>query len=46
MVAPFTGQHGWFGLNRSPKPVIVVVELAGYYGQFSKVEPPPEPAGK
>ena len=42
MVAPFTGEHGWYWLNLSEKPVTIVVELAGYYSQFGKFgEPPP-----
>ena len=44
MVAPFNGRHGWYWLNLSDKPVTVVVELAGYYGDFSRQgEPPPAP---
>ena len=46
MVAPFTGHHGWYWLNLSEKPVTIIVELAGYYGQFGKMGPPPQPAGK
>jgi hypothetical protein len=42
MVAPFTGEHGWYWLNLSEKPVTIVVELAGYYSKFGKYgEPPP-----
>jgi hypothetical protein len=36
MVAPFTGEHGWFWLNLSEKPVTIVVELAGYYSKFGR----------
>ncbi len=43
MVAPFNGHHGWYWLNLSEKPVTVVVELAGYYSDFSRQGEPPPP---
>jgi hypothetical protein len=36
MVSPFTGEHGWYWLNLSEKPVTIVVELAGYYSKFGR----------
>ena len=36
MIAPFTGDHGWYWLNLSDKPVTIIVELAGYYEKFSR----------
>lgn len=43
MVAPFNGHHGWYWLNLSEKPVTIVVELAGYYRNFSRQGEPPAP---
>jgi hypothetical protein len=43
MIAPFTGEHGWYWLNLSDKPVTIVVELAGYYDKFGKYGEPPAP---
>ena len=44
MVAPFNGRHGWYWLNLSDKPVTIVVELAGYFGDFGREgEPRPSP---
>jgi hypothetical protein len=31
LVAPFTGEHGWFWLNVSDKPVILTLTVSGYY---------------
>jgi hypothetical protein len=31
LVAPFTGEHGWFWLNISDKPVTITLTLSGYY---------------
>jgi hypothetical protein len=42
MVAPFTGNHGWYWLNLSDKPVTIVVELAGYYTNFGRYGDLPE----
>lgn len=41
MVAPFKGNHGWYWLNLSEKPVTIVVELAGYYRDFTRQGEPP-----
>lgn len=37
MVAPFTGNHGWYWLNLGDKPITIEVELSGYYTDFSRV---------
>lgn len=31
LVAPFSGEHGWFWLNISEQPVTITLELTGYY---------------
>jgi hypothetical protein len=31
LVAPFTGEHGWYWLNISEQPVDVVLNVSGYY---------------
>jgi hypothetical protein len=31
LVAPFTGEHGWFWLNVSDKPVTITLTVTGYY---------------
>jgi hypothetical protein len=31
LVAPFAGEHGWFWLNISDKPVTVTLTVTGYY---------------
>lgn len=31
LVAPFTGEHGWYWLNVSEQPVDVVLNVSGYY---------------
>lgn len=31
LVAPFTGEHGWYWLNISDGPVDVVLKVSGYY---------------
>lgn len=31
LVAPFTGEHGWFWLNISDKPVTITLTVTGYY---------------
>ena len=41
MVAPFTGEHGWYWLNLSAQPVTIIVELAGYYRDFGRYGDPP-----
>lgn len=31
LVAPFEGEHGWFWLNISEQPVVITLNLSGYY---------------
>lgn len=31
LVAPFSGEHGWFWLNISDKPVTITLTVTGYY---------------
>lgn len=31
LVAPFNGEHGWFWLNLSTKPVTITLTVTGYY---------------
>jgi len=37
-VAPFTGRHGWYWQNISGETVTIVVELAGHYARFDRVD--------
>jgi hypothetical protein len=37
-VAPFTGRHGWYWQNVSGDPVTIVVELAGRFASFDRVD--------
>jgi len=34
LVAPFTGEHGWFWLNISDKPVTITLTVTGYYNDI------------
>ena len=34
LVAPFSGEHGWFWLNISEQPVTIKLEFAGYHRQM------------
>jgi len=34
MVAPFSGEHGWYWLNVSERPVDVVLNVSGYYADL------------
>jgi len=43
MVAPFNGNHGWYWLNLTDKPITIVVELAGYYRDFGLQGQPKSP---
>jgi hypothetical protein len=31
LVAPFTGEHGWYWVNVSEQPVIITLDVSGYY---------------
>ena len=33
LTAPFTGEHGWYWLNYNEYPVIITLELSGYYDE-------------
>jgi hypothetical protein len=37
VVAPFSGHHGWYFVNLTGDPVIIDVELVGYYSGFGPV---------
>lgn len=34
LVAPFKGEHGWFWLNLSDKPVTITLTVTGYYNDI------------
>lgn len=34
LVAPFTGEHGWFWLNISETPVTITLTFSGYYDDY------------
>lgn len=34
LVAPFTGEHGWYWLNISERPVDIVLNVSGYYSDL------------
>lgn len=34
LVAPFTGEHGWYWLNISEGPIDVVLNVSGYYSDL------------
>ena len=34
IIAPFTGNHGWYWVNRNPDPVSIHIEVSGFYNQF------------
>jgi hypothetical protein len=34
LVAPFAGEHGWYWLNISEQPVVITLNLSGYYSDF------------
>lgn len=34
LVAPFAGEHGWFWLNISEKPVTITLQISGYYNEI------------
>jgi hypothetical protein len=37
VVAPFSGHHGWYFVNLTGDPIIIDVELVGYYSGFGPV---------
>jgi hypothetical protein len=34
LVAPFSGEHGWFWLNISDKPVTITLKVTGYFNEM------------
>jgi hypothetical protein len=34
LVAPFSGEHGWYWLNISEQPVEIVLNINGYYADI------------
>jgi len=38
IVAAYSGQHGWFWLNISDKPVTVVLKVAGFYDDLIEID--------
>ena len=34
VVAPFSGEHGWYWLNISEKPVTIKLTVTGYYDKM------------
>jgi len=36
-VAPFTGNHGWYFRNLSSKPIVITMEVSGYYSKLGRV---------
>jgi hypothetical protein len=34
LVAPFSGEHGWYWLNVSDKPVTIKLTVSGYYDKM------------
>ena len=40
ITAPYTGNHGWYWLNRTAEPVIVTLEVQGYYSVIKETRAP------
>lgn len=38
IVAPYSGQHGWFWLNLEAAPLTITLEVAGFYDDVVRVE--------
>jgi len=38
IVAPYQGEHGWYWLNISEKPVTVKLKVAGYYSEIKEID--------
>lgn len=38
IIAPYSGQHGWFWLNTEDKAVTVKLTVAGYYNELVRIE--------
>jgi hypothetical protein len=37
-MAAFTGQHGWFWLNLSQGPVVIELNVSGFYDKIVEIE--------
>ena len=37
LVAPFTGNHGWYWLNIEEEPITITLEVHGYYDQVQEI---------
>ena len=42
LIAPFTGDHGWYWLNISDHPVTVKLTVSGYYTWIGKIGEQPQ----
>ena len=38
IVAPYTGQHGWFWLNIADGPTTVTLEVSGFYDEIIEID--------
>lgn len=38
IVAAYTGQHGWFWLNLEDKPIMITLEVAGFFDKIIEID--------
>lgn len=38
IIAPYSGQHGWYWLNLEANPVAITLEVAGFYEDIIKID--------
>ncbi len=38
IVAPYSGQHGWYWINLEGKPMTITLEVAGFYDEIAKID--------
>ena len=38
IIAPYTGEHGWFWLNLEADPITITLETAGFYERIIKID--------
>ncbi|MEM9404386.1 MAG: hypothetical protein AAGA44_18095 [Pseudomonadota bacterium] len=38
IIAPYSGQHGWFWLNLEADPITITLETAGFYERIIEIE--------
>lgn len=38
ILAPYTGQHGWYWLNLSDGPIEITLEVAGFYDEIVEID--------